>query len=87
MFASINERIIAEAEYLIENECTIRVVGKYFGLSKSTVHKDLSDKLYFINEKLYLKVRKILSFNLSERHIRGGMATKIKFMNLSKKVN
>lgn len=86
MFVTIDERIIAEAEYLIENECTIRVVSKHFGLSKSTVHKDLSDKLYFINEKLYLKVRKILSFNLSERHIRGGMATKIKFMNLSKKV-
>lgn len=84
MYCDIKERIISEAIYLIENKCTIRATAKKFGLSKSTVHKDLSEKLYYVNEKLYLNVRKILSFNLSERHVRGGLATKNKFMQLKK---
>jgi putative DeoR family transcriptional regulator (stage III sporulation protein D) len=68
------------AMYIIENKSTVRDTAKKFGISKSTVHKDLTDKLYKINLFLYNEVDKILQMNKSERHIRGGEATKQKYI-------
>lgn len=84
MFSDIEERIVFEANYILENSSTIRKTAEKFGLSKSTVHKDLSQKLFYVNEALYLKVKKLLSYNLENRHLRGGIATKNKYMNLKK---
>ncbi len=81
MYSDIDERITEEALYMLETNATIRSTAKKFGLSKSTVHKDMAVKLYYIDKKLYLSVRKLLNFNLSERHLRGGLATKNKFLN------
>lgn len=64
------------AVYIIENRATIRQAAKHFGLSKSTVHKDLSERLPMANRALYLSVREILDQNRAERHIRGGLATR-----------
>ncbi len=82
MYSNIDERIIEEAVYMINNKATVRATARKFGLSKSTVHKDLSVKLYYIDSKLYLKVRKLLEFNLSERHVRGGIATQKKYLSI-----
>ena len=73
------ERCEAFAEYLIENGATVRQTAAHFGISKSTVHKDLTHKLKHFNRDLYQKVKKILEFNKSERHIRGGEATRRKY--------
>ena len=67
------------AVYIIENRTTIRDAAKRFGISKSTVHKDLSDRLPDCNRSLYIQVKQILDINKAERHIRGGIATKIKY--------
>jgi len=64
---------------MIETGATVRAAARHFGISKSTVHKDLSQRLPFYNYSLYLQVRKILDRNKQERHIRGGMATKRKY--------
>ena len=79
------ERVIAFANYIIENNATVRQTAKKFSLSKSTVHKDVSERLRTINEALYEKVKQVLEQNKSERHIRGGMATKTKYERLRKK--
>ena len=79
-FSSIEERCEKMALYLIENKATVRETAKKFGISKSTVHKDLTDKLYKINLFLYNDVFEILQKNKSERHIRGGEATKQKYI-------
>ena len=68
------------ASYLVENKTTVRCVAAKFGISKSTVHKDITQNLYKINKPLYDEVRKILENNKRERHLRGGEATKRKFM-------
>lgn len=67
------------AVYIIENRTTIRDAAKRFGISKSTVHKDLSERLSHCNRSLYIQVKQILDINKAERHIRGGIATKIKY--------
>lgn len=72
------------ATYLIEQRTTVRGVAKEFGVSKSTVHKDITDNLQKINKSLYNNVKVILEQNKSERHIRGGEATKQKFLNYKK---
>jgi len=74
------ERCEAFAEYVIENGATVRQTAAYFGISKSTVHKDLSVKLRYINKAKYNQVKGILDLNKSERHIRGGEATKRKYL-------
>ena len=79
MKSNIEERACDLAEYIIENKATVRAAAKQFGISKSTVHKDLSERLEHINRPLYLQVKKILDFNKAERHIRGGIATRIKY--------
>lgn len=68
------------AEYLIERDATVRAVAYAFSVSKSTVHKDITEKLKRINPDLYDRVRTILEKNKSERHLRGGEATRIKYM-------
>ena len=70
------------AIYIIDNKCTIRECAKKVGLSKSTVHNDLSQKLRKINRFLYVQVYKVLQNNLQVRHIRGGNATKLKYLQL-----
>jgi len=76
---SIEERAIKLAEYIIETKDTVRGAAKKFGISKSTVHKDVSQRLLNINYTLAMEVRKVLDENKAERHIRGGMATKLKY--------
>ena len=76
----ITDRVIKEAEYIIENNLTVRAAAIHFGISKSTVHKDVTERLRSIDKNLYVEVRGVLNKNLSERHIRGGLATKNKYM-------
>jgi putative DeoR family transcriptional regulator (stage III sporulation protein D) len=75
----IEERAVNLAQYIIDSGDTVRGAAKKFGISKSTVHKDVSERLQKINPVLALEVRKILDENKAERHIRGGMATKLKY--------
>ena len=74
------ERCERIAEYMIENGATVRPCATCFSISKSTVHKDLTGKLYYINRKLYEEAKKILEKNKSERHLRGGEATRQKYI-------
>ena len=79
---SIDERAIELAHYIIDSKDTVRGSAKKFGISKSTVHKDVSERLKKINPSLAREVRRILDENKAERHIRGGMATKLKYSHL-----
>lgn len=83
---SIDERAIDLAKYIIDSKDTVRGAAKKFGISKSTVHKDVSERLNKINPRLAKEVRKILNENKAERHIRGGMATKLKYSKGNYKV-
>lgn len=76
---SIEERVLKLAKYIIDSKDTVRGAAKKFGISKSTVHKDVSERLKTINPILAVEVRKILDENKAERHIRGGIATKLKY--------
>ncbi len=80
MWDCIAERVIKEARYIIGTGNTVRAAAAYFGISKSTVHKDVSERLKVIDCELFEKVREVLDKNLSERHIRGGMATREKYL-------
>lgn len=82
---TIEERACALAVYIIENGATVRSAAKHFGISKSTVHKDLSQRLPQYNKTLYQQVRKVLNLNKAERHIRGGQATRKKYELQKKK--
>ncbi len=82
--ASIEERAINLAHYIIDSKDTVRGAAKKFGISKSTVHKDVSERLKKINPNLAKQVRIVLDENKAERHIRGGMATKMKYRHLKK---
>ena len=79
MKIDVEQRAVELAEYIIENKTTVRATAKKFGVSKSTVFVDVSERLKKLNPSLYHDVRKILDINKAERHIRGGMATKQKF--------
>jgi putative DeoR family transcriptional regulator (stage III sporulation protein D) len=81
----IEERALEIANYIIENNATVRQTAKAFGISKSTVHKDVAERLAQINPTLAAEARKVLDVNKSERHIRGGMATKEKYLHMEKK--
>ena len=76
---SIEERACELAHYIIDSKDTVRGAAAKYGVSKSTVHKDVSERLLKINPDLALEVREILDENKAERHIRGGMATKLKY--------
>ena len=77
----IEERAVAIANYIIDHNATVRQTAKKFGISKSTVHKDVTERLRQINPSLALEARKILDVNKSERHIRGGLATREKYLH------
>ncbi len=77
----IEERAVEIAVYIIENNATVRQTAKQFRISKSTVHKDVTDRLAQINPGLEQEVRQILNLNKAERHIRGGMATREKYLH------
>ena len=77
----IEERTVEIAHYIIDNKVTVRAAAKKFGISKSTVHKDVTDRLSYINRSLANRTRRVLEQNKSERHIRGGLATKQKYLH------
>ena len=81
MKSYIEERAVNVANYIIEYNATVRQAAKKFGISKSTVHKDVTERLLLINSALAHKTRAVLDVNKSERHIRGGLATKEKYFH------
>ena len=76
---NIDERARELGNYIIENKTTVRETAKSFGISKSTVHKDLTERLCYADKPLYLQVKALLEFNKAQRHIRGGLATRKKY--------
>ena len=85
MRSLIEERAIVVAKYILEKNTTVRQTAKTFGVSKSTIHKDVTERLEEINPTLAKEVKMVLEKNKSERHIRGGMATKLKYEKETKK--
>ena len=81
----VEERAIELGEYIVEHEATVRKTAKKFGISKSTVHKDVAQRLKYVDPQLYQKVKAILDENKAQRHIRGGMATKSKYERLKER--
>ncbi len=81
MKAYIEERAISVANFIIDKNATVRETAKEFGVSKSTVHKDIAERLVKINPSLAKKAKKVLEVNKAERHIRGGLATKEKYLS------
>ena len=79
MWDYIEERAKKCAEYIVATGCTVRACSAHFSISKSTVHKDVSERLKYIDEELFERTREVLALNLSERHIRGGIATQKKY--------
>ncbi|MBR4949309.1 MAG: sporulation transcriptional regulator SpoIIID [Clostridia bacterium] len=79
MKGNIEDRAINLGNYILDEKVTVRNAAKKFGISKSTVHKDITERLRKINPPLYNEVRKVLDKNKSERHIRGGIATREKY--------
>lgn len=79
MKGAVEERAVELGEYIIENNATVRAAAKKFHISKSTVHKDVSDRLQIVNPQLYGRVRRVLEVNKAQRHIRGGIATREKY--------
>lgn len=85
MKGNVESRAVELGEYIATTKATVRLAAKKYNISKSTVHKDVSERLKAINPSLYAKVRKVLDTNKEQRHIRGGIATKEKYLNQSKK--
>ena len=83
----IEERAIEIANYMIEHNATVRQAAKNFGISKSTVHKDVTERLVQVNPTLAAQARKVIDVNKSERHIRGGLATKEKYAHQHEEMN
>lgn len=79
-FHSMHERCEILGEYIVENNATVREAAKIFSISKSTIHKDITERLYNENRQLYKRVKQVLEKNKSERHLRGGEATKQKYL-------
>ena len=79
MKGNMEERAQRLAQYIIENRTTVRAAAQKFGISKSTVHKDISERLPLFNRSLYLQVKEVLEINKAQRHIRGGIATRKKY--------
>ena len=82
MKGNIEERAVALAQYIIENQATVRAAAAKFGVSKSTVHKDISERLPLYNRALYLQAKEVLARTKAQRHIRGGIATQRKYRHL-----
>ncbi len=85
MWEYIEERVLKCAEYIVETGCTVRACSAHFSISKSTVHKDVTERLRLLNAELFEEVRRVLNLNLSERHIRGGLATRDKYLHQAEK--
>ena len=81
MKSYIEDRAVEIAKYIIDNNATVRQTAKQFGISKSTVHKDVTERLSQVNPTLAREARKVLDVNKSERHIRGGLATREKYLH------
>lgn len=79
MRENVSNRAVLLGEYILETGATVRAAAKVFKISKSTVHKDVAERLYYENPQLYRQVKAVLEKNKQERHIRGGMATKQKY--------
>ena len=79
----IAERAVEIDCYIIENQATVRQTAKQFGVSKSTIHKDVTDRLIQVNPQLAREARKVLDYNKQERHIRGGLATREKYLHMA----
>lgn len=79
MWDYITQRVVSEAEYIVQSGATVRAAAQHFNISKSTVHKDVTERLEYVDKALASMVKQVLAKNLSERHIRGGMATKNKY--------
>jgi putative DeoR family transcriptional regulator (stage III sporulation protein D) len=79
--ADIDDRVLMVADYIVRENATVRQAAAYFGVSKSTVHKDVTQRLKYIKPSLAAMVREVLDVNKSERHIRGGLATRKKYEN------
>lgn len=84
MNSRINRRVINEALYILDTKSTIRETAKIYNVSKSTVHKDLHERLFDIDKNLFKKVDKVMQEHLEIRHINGGNATKMKYEKLRK---
>jgi len=82
-----SERCEILADYIIKHNATVRVTAARFGISKSTVHKDVTERLFGVNRTLYDKVKEVLDQNKAERHIRGGEATKLKYSIMKKHIS
>ncbi len=80
MKGAVEERAVELGEYIIEHNATVRAAAQKFHVSKSTVHKDVSDRLQSVNPQLYGQVRQVLDVNKAQRHIRGGIATREKYL-------
>ena len=78
MKGAVEERAVTLGEYILENKTTVRAAAKQFNVSKSTVHKDVAERLKHIEPQLYREVKKVLDVNKAQRHIRGGIATRRK---------
>ena len=82
MYYDVDARVIKEADFIIKENATVRAAAKAFGVGKSTVHYDMTKRLPFLDEDRAKKVKNVLCINLSERHIRGGLATRKKYKNM-----
>ena len=80
---NLEDRSVCLGQYIIENKATVRSCAKKFGISKSTVHKDVAERLKKTNPQLYSQVKQVLEINKKERHIRGGLATKRKYKGIA----
>ncbi len=85
MWEYIEDRVLKCAEYIVETGCTVRACSAHFSISKSTVHKDVTERLRLLDLDLFEEVRRVLNLNLSERHIRGGLATRDKYLHQAEK--
>lgn len=82
MYYDVDARVIKEADFIIKENATVRAAAKAFGVGKSTVHYDMTKRLPFLDEDRAKRVKNVLFINLSERHIRGGLATRKKYKNM-----
>jgi putative DeoR family transcriptional regulator (stage III sporulation protein D) len=80
----VEERAVELGEYIVENKATVRAAAKQFGVSKSTVHMDVSKRLERVNPRLFTEVRQVLDINKAQRHIRGGIATREKYLGIKR---
>lgn len=87
MKGTVEERAVKLGEFIAQNKATVRLAAKKYGISKSTVHKDVSQRLYSLNPFLYAQVKAVLEHNKAQRHLRGGEATKNKYLLLSEAKN